>query len=94
MNDALDLLETIGQDASLRHATAEALAHALAQANAPEALTQAVALGEISRLSEEFGPVRNETMQTSNHPAREDEPDEEQPLEVPVPGKTPSPAGE
>jgi len=93
MTDTIDLLEAIGQDASLRHASADSLTHALVQVKASSALTAAVAFGESSRLFEEFGSTRNESTQISNHPAREEEPEEEQPLEVPVPGTTPSPSG-
>ncbi|HUB90666.1 MAG TPA: hypothetical protein VMA74_13155 [Dyella sp.] len=94
MTGTIDLLEAIGQDASLRYASAEALTHVLEQANASAALTAAVAFGESSRLFEEFGSTRNQTTQGNNHPGREEAPDEEQPLEVPVPGKAPSPSGE
>lgn len=94
MTDMIDLLEAIGQDASLRHASAEALTHALVQAQASERLTAAVAFGESSHLFEEFGPTRDASMHSSTRPAHEEEPDEEQPVEIPVPGKTPSPSGE
>ncbi|GGA29898.1 hypothetical protein [Dyella nitratireducens] len=92
MIDTLDLLEAIGRDASLRHASTEELTSALVQAQASEALTAAVASGDSSRLFEEFGHMQNEPPQSGNHPFHEEEPDEEQPLEVPVPEKTPPPS--
>ena len=93
MNNTLDLLEAIGRDASLRHAPADELAKALAGAQASEALTAAVASGDSSRLSEEFGWVRQQSPQSGNHPAHEEEPEEDLPLDVPVPTETPSPSG-
>jgi hypothetical protein len=55
MLDTIELLEAIGRDASLRHASAEELTNMLEQAQASVALTAAVASGDSSRLSEEFG---------------------------------------
>ncbi|HUB90669.1 MAG TPA: hypothetical protein VMA74_13170 [Dyella sp.] len=94
MTDTIDLLEAIGQDASLRYASTEALTHVLEEAKASAALTAAVAFGENSRLLEEFGYKLKETNHATNNPGREEEPDKEQPLDVPLPGKTPLPSGE
>src|ERR1700756_3092020 len=55
MMDTIDLLEAIGSDASLRHASSEELSKALEQAHASEALTAAVATGDPAELSKEFG---------------------------------------
>jgi len=93
MTDTIDLLEAIGQDASLRYASTEVLTHVLEQAKASAAFTAAVAFGESSHLFEEICSKLNATMQSNTRPAHEEEPDEEQPLEVPVPDKTPSPSG-
>ncbi|RDS86189.1 hypothetical protein [Dyella psychrodurans] len=87
MTDTIDLLEAIGQDASLRHASTEELTHMLKQAQASEALTAAVAFGDSTWLFEEFGRMQNEPPQSSQTPGHEDEPEEEEPLEVPAPGK-------
>jgi hypothetical protein len=92
MKDTIDLLEAIGQDASLRHAPTDELAKALVGAQAPEALTAAVASGDSSRLAEEFGRVNNQSPETVFSPAHEEEPDEGDPLEVPLPDNTVSPA--
>lgn len=54
MTDTLELLETIGRDASLRHASAEALGRVLDQARAPEGLVAAVASGDSSKLDVDF----------------------------------------
>lgn len=92
MTDTIDLLEAIGRDASLRNASTEELAPALLQAKASDALTAAVTSGDTSRLFEEFGSTRNESPQSTTRPAHEEEPGEEQPLEIPVPNKNPSPS--
>ncbi|WP_445145428.1 hypothetical protein [Dyella sp. Tek66A03] len=55
MSDTIELLEAIGRDASLRHASAAELIRILEQAKASQALTAAVANADSSRLSEEFG---------------------------------------
>ncbi len=55
MSDTIELLEAIGQNAALRHASAETLAHALEHAQASEALKAAIASGDSSRLFEELG---------------------------------------
>jgi hypothetical protein len=55
MLDTIELLEAIGQDATLRHASAEELTNILEQAQASRALTAAAASGDSSLLSEEFG---------------------------------------
>jgi hypothetical protein len=76
MTDTIELLETIGQDASLRHASAEELALVLEQAQASEALTAAVASGDSSRLWTEFGHKPMQTPQSTLGPAHEeDQPD-------------------
>ncbi|RUL75915.1 hypothetical protein [Dyella choica] len=92
MTDTIDLLEAIGQDASLRHASTEDLGKMLAQAQASDALTAAVASGDSSLLSEEFGFMANKTVETILSPAREDEPEEDDPLEAPVPDAVPLPS--
>lgn len=62
MSHTIELLERIGQDASLRHASQEKLAQALDALNASEGLKVAAASGDKSRLGEELGgkhhPVR------------------------------------
>jgi hypothetical protein len=62
MSNTIELLERIGQDASLRHASRESLAQALNALNASEGLKVAAASGDKSRLGEELGhdhqPVR------------------------------------
>mgnify|MGYP001551092439 CR=1 FL=1 len=62
MSNTIELLERIGQDASLRHASQENLAQALNALNASEGLKLAAASGDTSHLGEELGhshqPVR------------------------------------
>ncbi|HEV2681513.1 MAG TPA: hypothetical protein VGV14_13495 [Rhodanobacter sp.] len=55
MSDTIELLNAIGQNAALRYASAEELAHTLEQTDASEAFKAAVMSGDSSRLSEELG---------------------------------------
>jgi hypothetical protein len=52
--DTIEMLEAIGSNASLRHASTADLAEALSLAHASEALTAAVASGDASLLSKEL----------------------------------------
>jgi hypothetical protein len=54
MSNTLELLETIGRDASLRYASTGELASLLERAQASEALTAAVVSGDKTRLSVDF----------------------------------------
>ncbi|WP_426663791.1 hypothetical protein [Rhodanobacter aciditrophus] len=62
MSNTIELLERIGQDASLRHSSRENLTQALNALNASEGLKLAASSGDKSRLGEELGhnhhPVR------------------------------------
>jgi hypothetical protein len=95
MSDTIELLEAIGRDASLRHASAEELTTILEQAQASDALTTAVASGDSSRLSEEFGHKPMHTPQISQSPCHEeDEPDhqeDDKPHDPPAPDHDKSP---
>lgn len=67
MADTIELLEAIGCDASLRHASAQALAAVLENAKASLALTTAVVTGDPGRLKDELDymdPVLNQASQT------------------------------
>lgn len=76
MSDTIELLNTIGQDASLRHASAEQLAHTLEQVNASDAFKAAAVSGDTTRLSEELGHGPMHVVQHSQTPGHEeDEPD-------------------
>jgi hypothetical protein len=55
MLDTIELLETIGRDASLRYASADELTNVLEQAQASGALTAAATSGDSSLLCEELG---------------------------------------
>jgi hypothetical protein len=92
VTNTIDLLETIGQDALLRHASAEDLTKMLSRTQASEALTAAVATGDSSRLSEELGRTQNQSPEGVFSPAHEEEPEEGDPLEVPIPDKNASPS--
>jgi hypothetical protein len=78
MSDTVELLETIGQNAALRHAAADELAPMFEQAEASAALKDAVAAGDSSLLSEEFGHKLNQAPQITHIPGHEeDEPDDD-----------------
>ena len=85
MTDTLELLEAIGRDASLRHASDEELSHLLEQAQASEALTAAAASGDVSLLLQELGLKQNLSPQVTQNPGHEEEQEEEEPLEAPAP---------
>lgn len=56
MRDTIDLLEVVGRDASLRHASGEHLVRVLEGMQATEALKQAARSASGSPLTEELGP--------------------------------------
>jgi enoyl-CoA hydratase/carnithine racemase len=78
MTDTLELLESIGQDATLRHASVDELTNILEQAQASEALKAAVASGNSAALFAEFGQPAYLSTQTIQTPGREDEEEEEE----------------
>jgi hypothetical protein len=90
MPDTIELLEAIGQNATLRHASASELVPLLEQAKASGALKSAVAAGDSSFLSEEFGHQPNGVPQITHVPGHEeDEPDhggDDKPHRPPEPG--------
>lgn len=85
MTDTIDLLEAIGRDALLRHASSEELTRMLVQAKASDALKEAVAFSDSLRLSKELGPIRQQSPQVNTFPGGEEAPEEDEPLEVPLP---------
>lgn len=96
MTDTIDLLEAIGADATLRHASTEELTIVLEQAQASDALTAAVTQGDSTLLFEEFGRMQHQPPQStqtpSPTPAPEDEPEEDEPHHAPAPHKGKSPS--
>lgn len=88
MPDTIEWLETIGQNAGLRHAPAEELVQALAQAHASDALKAAVISGDRSRLSAELGDKPMKMDHSSNSPGHEEpghDHDKEAPAKPPKP---------
>lgn len=63
MSNTIELLETIGRDASLRHASPESLSQALDSMDANAGLKMAAASGNRIHLAQEFGNKSN----TVNH---------------------------
>ena len=55
MSHAIDLLEAIGRDAALRHASGEALSKVLTGLHASDVLMQAAISGDDSHLARELG---------------------------------------
>lgn len=90
MSDTIELLEAIGNDASLRHASANELATRLEQLGASEALKAAVSSGDSSHLSSELGHRLMQKPQVSQAPGQEDdEPGQDgdgDPHHAPAPG--------
>ncbi|ULU27756.1 hypothetical protein [Dyella terrae] len=94
MTDTMELLEAIGQDATLRHASADALGDVLDAAEASDALKAAVASGDSAWLAQEFGTRAtmngSQSSQTCPQeeplptPEREDEEEPSTPLEPDV----------
>ncbi len=64
MSNTIDLLETIGRNASLRHASGEELSQALSGLQASEALKQAAISGDVGHLVTELG---HRDVKTPNH---------------------------
>lgn len=86
MTDTIELLEAIGRDASLRHASAEELGKILENSQASAALTAAVVFGDSSRLTQEFGQKQMEPPNSSQGlPGEDEEPDQEEGEEPPSP---------
>jgi len=93
MSDTIELLEAIGSNASLRHASPEALAGVLRQSQASDGLTAAVASGDSSHLADELGHKPMYLPQVSQVPGHEDdelENDDEQTDEPSTDGKPPA----
>jgi len=78
MSDTIELLETIGQNAALRHASAEVLAHALEHSQASKALKAAIASGDSSLLFEELGHKLMQAPHTQGPGHEEDDPDHDE----------------
>jgi hypothetical protein len=55
MSNTIELLEVVGRNASLRHASGDDLAQALGGMGAGESLKRAAASGDRSHLAQEFG---------------------------------------
>lgn len=86
MSDTIELLEAIGRDASLRHASSEELANVLQQSQASSALAAAVASGDSSLLSVELGhkPMYlPQVVQTPGHEEDETDQDEDDQSDTP-----------
>lgn len=76
MSDTIELLEAIGQNATLRYASGEELAATLEQAQASTALMAAVVSGDSSRLFEELGHKLMQHPQSSQTGHEDEESDE------------------
>jgi hypothetical protein len=78
MSDTIELLDIIGRDASLRHASVEDLATMLEQAQASQSLTAAAKDGDRSLLLAELGQKQNVPVQTTQSPSHEEEEEEDE----------------
>lgn len=68
MTDTIELLESIGRDASLRHASGENLSRALTGMQASEGLKQAAISGDSNHLKQELGHKANKAAQVHQIP--------------------------
>ena len=76
MGDTVELLEAIGRDANLRHASPEELARALEAAEASAGLRELAASGDAKGLTEELGLVQmhvEHQSQTTGYDVDEDQ---------------------
>lgn len=82
MNDSIDLLESIGKNASLRHASMKDLEHELERMHASDLLKQAAASGDARSLRIELGAEEQKVVQSPPGPP---------PARTPSPETTPPP---
>ncbi len=77
MTDTIDLLDSIGKNATLRHASKKDLAHELERMHACDLLKQAAASGDASSLRIELGAEEQKVVQSppGPPPARSQSPD-------------------
>lgn len=73
MTDTIELLEAIGQDATLRYAAADVLVGLLEKEGASDALRHATATNDSRRLLEELGQKPFQAPQITNAPGHEEE---------------------
>ncbi len=78
MHDTIDMLEAIGQDASLRYADGETLVTDTTLGAASEALRAAILSGHRAELLAELGAQPMQAMQGTQMPQREEDPDQEE----------------
>lgn len=94
MSNTIELLEAIGRDASLRHASRESLAQALDGLDASSSLKMAAASGDRSHLAGELGHKTSLVVNVNQNPHdggcdpdeqdMEDEPDDDGEQAVPL----------
>jgi hypothetical protein len=90
MSNTIELLEAIGNDASLRHAPRHELAGWLRQLGASVALTEAASSGDSAVLYAELGHMPMQQPQVTHTPGHEDgeaEQGDGGPPSMPAPGQ-------
>jgi hypothetical protein len=83
MSNTIELLEAIGNDASLRHAPGHELAGLLQQLGASEALMAAASSGDSAVLYAELGHMPMQQPQVAHTPCHEDDETGQDDLEPP-----------
>jgi hypothetical protein len=73
MTDTIELLERIGRDAGLRHASTDELVRVLTDLQGSEGLRQAAMSGDSSTLVTELGPRETQQQQSPTHWGEDDE---------------------
>lgn len=92
MTDTIELLETIGRDASLRYASADQLGVALASAQASDGLRLAATSGDGAQLRAELNIQQVPQVPQSHLPGYGDDGDREDEVRPPAPSAPPEPA--
>lgn len=77
MSNTIELLEAIGRDASLRHASPESLSQALDGMDASAGLKMAAASGDQSHLAQELGTSNQKVNHNQNPPNGGCDPDDD-----------------
>jgi len=75
VRDTIEMLEAIGRDALLRHASPDVLAEVLADAEVSDGLRAAIVLGDPAPLTEELGILRMQTQHSTQFPGHDDDHD-------------------
>ena len=94
MNNSIELLDAVGRDARLRHASAEELQRALSAMHASDGLLHTAASGDRDSLIRELGPVASQVVQSHDSPVQGGFEDEQDTQDDSREGNGETPAGD